>query len=55
MEHLFTNIMYTLWNIYCMDIIWSMTLSYDYLEIDYARKSLALILFGHTITRYSRH
>lgn len=54
MEHLFANIMYTFWSIYCMDILWSMTLSYD-LEIDYARKSLALILFGHTITRYSRH
>lgn len=52
MEYLFANIMYTFWNIYCMVILWSMTLSHDCLEIDYARKSLALILFGHTITRY---
>lgn len=28
-----------------------MTLPYDYLEIDYARKSSPLILFGHTQCR----
>jgi len=54
MEYLFANAIYTFWNIYYMDILWSMTLSHGYLEIDYARKSLVLILFGHTITRYSR-